>query len=233
MLKTKTLNELLSQNVSSSLSTAFICTHGGSLIAYSTRTATPLLERQAILAGNIWATYPFPTASNEKKSADHDKSSSRSHVTLELAGSTLSLHLLKPSNVLLCAFGPPPPPPAPLPNQTDDSARDEDEPPSTTSTSDPLLNDLQNPSQPNDVEPITNGEASMEDVENAGSAPEMHPDPSSTPQTEAAVSNAGATAERESEGASSPAELTAQATALAHRIESTLGSWRMPAVELT
>ncbi|KAF8464375.1 hypothetical protein BDZ91DRAFT_729718 [Kalaharituber pfeilii] len=125
MLKTKPLNQLLSQSISPNVSSALLFTPSGALLATATSPVAPDAKKSrthAALAANIWSNYervaaqglieqslPAPAsqagstnpAPNGSKPADPPLKS----LTLELSDYNLHVQLVAPK-VLLCLIGP-------------------------------------------------------------------------------------------------------------------------------
>ncbi|KAI9844161.1 MAG: hypothetical protein M1837_005761 [Sclerophora amabilis] len=256
MLNTKALNQLLAQNTSPQLTNVFLSTPSGSLVAYSAPHATPELERQAILASNIWATYSSLGRAASKTSSSarsarlpphayHKTSDPRPHtlspITVQLSGCILSVQLLSPSNILMCAFGPPPPPPAESP-PAEDTANSPPADSDNTSTSPAKASSIEAPTSSDPSAPVKSSTSSIR----SNSPPEPAQDRINGDTIDGGVGD-DLQAEQSSSSSQAPAamtansdriageanELTAQAEALANRVKDELGTWEMPVVEIT
>ncbi|KAI9790135.1 MAG: hypothetical protein M1833_002102 [Piccolia ochrophora] len=116
MLKTKSLNQLLAQNTSQHVTSIFIFTPTGALLAHSqpTNTHPMTIRTQATLAANLWASYTNPSTSSAINSAlpspppqeppPSDQTPPKS-LALSLATTNLAIHALRPS-LLLALIGP-------------------------------------------------------------------------------------------------------------------------------
>jgi len=128
MLKTKPLHQLLSQSISSNVSSALLFTPSGSLLATGTSPTAPEAKKartHAALASNIWTAYskvadsgtieqclpstPSSSLPDPPKIPQQQTPSKEDHglksLTLELSDYNLHIQVVAP-RVLLCLIGP-------------------------------------------------------------------------------------------------------------------------------